>query len=134
LRLKKGAKYISENVSVINLAINATSLDENDIKLAASGLLYNISLHFKKDDSDIVLQIISLVISYVEKPFHTETAYRLLLALGHILYNNRGVIDINLVHNLDLSVPSKLLDSSTAKTEDEKRIFSIAQEVDMLLK
>lgn len=107
----------------------ATALESRDQPVAVMGatVLYNIAITLPKDDSDAVVETTSLLSHTTPTHTDNEVIYRLLLALGHIVFGNSSAALLFASSEFDFSTVEKRFDSSSNDTN--KKIHQLLHDL-----
>jgi len=136
--MRKKKQKINDNV--LSMAISALEINDCNVRLAASRVLFNASLQLKyvkfkdvKESSEtnehkLLDKILSAVARRLDTETHMPTRYRLLALVGLILYCDNELIKKNEEikskatkwRQSDQSVTSNLLSDVIKLFEDEK--------------
>jgi len=85
-----GRRYVGTTVapSAVQAAVQGLLAEDANLRETAASMAYNLALMLPKTDADVVIELTSAVVHRLATEGATETAHRLLAALGHLLYGN----------------------------------------------
>jgi len=82
------ANRLARDSSVIQTALAAIRSPDKALRIVSAILLYNASLFLPKDDSDVVVESVSLLVEAIQNEKDPDTCIQLFMALGHLIYSN----------------------------------------------
>lgn len=110
------ASKIGREPKVVNMAMSALRSKNQKIRLMGASLLYNCSLYMPKDDSDSVVESVSLLAELIPEETDFESCYRCLLALSQLVYTNTSAALIVSELSLHSSIGKNI---NTDKTKEK---------------
>lgn len=113
-----------------DLLITQLQSAEQKVSVMAAIVLFNFSITLPKDESDTVIELLSLLVHNIDSIQHNDALYHILLSISHIVYAN--VSAVMLLSSLELNtgdIRKKVAGSTAIETKNR----SVLDDLDKLL-